>query len=139
MPTKLLVINISQGNLWHQQLAHANYEVIHALPTQTIGGPDQKIQPPSIMCDGCEKGKSKCLSFPLSRKRANQVLNLVHSNLDKMSSASIDRYTYMATYLNDHSQYGMMFLLKHKSEQFGAFKAFKAWAEHQTGRQLKCI
>ena len=33
----------------------------------------------------------------------------------------------------------MMFFLKNKSEQFGAFKAYKAWAEHHTDRQLKCI
>ena len=30
----------------------------------------------------------------------------------------------------------MMFFLKNKSEQFGAFKV---WAEHHTDRQLKCI
>ena len=28
VPTKLSVINISTSDLWHQQLAHANYEVI---------------------------------------------------------------------------------------------------------------
>ena len=33
----------------------------------------------------------------------------------------------------------MMFFLKNKSEQFGAFKAYKAWAERHTDRQLKCI
>ena len=71
--------------------------------------------------------------------RAKHVLNLVHSDLDEMSSSSIDGYTYTATYLNDHSQYGMMFLLKNKSEQFRAFKAYKAWAERRTDRQLKCI
>ena len=32
-----------------------------------------------------------------------------------------------------------MFFLKSKNEQFGAFKAYKAWAEHHTDRQLKCI
>ena len=55
-----------------------------------LTGPDQKIQPPLKVCDGCEKGKSKCLPFPPLRTRAKHVLNLVHSNLDKMSSASID-------------------------------------------------
>ena len=120
-------------------MAHANYKVIRALPTETTGGPDQKIQPLSKVCDSCEKGKSKCLPFPPSRTRAKHVLNLVHSDLDEMSSASIDRYTYTATYLDDHSQYRMMFLLKNKSEQFRAFKAYKAWAEHHTDRQLKCI
>ena len=67
------------------------------------------------------------------------MLNLVHSDLDEMSSASIDGYIYTTTYLDDHSRYGMMFFLKSKSEQFGAFKAYKAWAERYSNRQLKCI
>ena len=90
VPTQLSVINISSSNLWHQRLAHMNYKVIWALLTETTGGPDQKIQPPLKVCDGCEKGKSKCLPSPPLRTRAKHVLNLVHSNLDKMSSASID-------------------------------------------------
>ena len=43
VPVKLSAINISQLDLWHQRLAHANYEVIRALPTETTGGPDQKL------------------------------------------------------------------------------------------------
>ena len=139
VPTQLLMINISSSDLWHQWLAHANYEVIRALPTETTGGPDQKIQPLLKVCDGCEKGKSKHLSFPPLKSRVKHILDLVHSDLDEMSSASIDEHTYMATFLNDHSWYRMTFLLKNKSEQFRAFKAYKAWAEHHTDRQLKCI
>ena len=139
VPVKLSTINISQSDLWHQRLAHANYEVIRALPTETTGGPDQKLQLPSKVCDGCEKGKSKRLPFPPSTSRAKHVLDLVHSDLDEMSSASIDGYNYTATYLDNHSRYGMMFFLKNKSEQFGAFKTYKAWAERHTDRQLKCI
>ena len=56
-----------------------------------------------------------------------------------MSAASIDRYKWTATYLDDHTRYGMMFFLKHKDEQFDAFKTYKAWAEHQTGWKLKTI
>ena len=139
VPVKLSAINISQSNLWHQRLAHTNYEVIHALLTETTGGPDQKLQLPSKVCDGCEKGKSKRLPFPPSTSRAKHVLDLVHSDLDEMLSVSIDRYIYTTTYLADHFRYGMMFFLKNKSEQFGAFKAYKAWAERHTDRQLKCI
>ena len=32
-----------------------------------------------------------------------------------------------------------MFFLKHKDEQFDAFKTYKAWAERQTGQKLKAI
>ena len=41
-------------------------------------------------------------------------------------------------YLDDHSSYGVMFYLKCKDEEFTAFKAYKAWAERQTGTTLKC-
>ena len=41
VPVKLSAINISQSDLWHQRLAHANYEVIRALRTETTGDPDQ--------------------------------------------------------------------------------------------------
>ena len=139
VPTQLSMINISSSDLWHQWLAHANYKVIRALLTETTGGPDQKILPLSKVCDSCEKGKSKRLPFPPLRTRAKHILDMVHSDLDEMSSASIDGYTYMATFLDDYSWYRMMFLLKNKSKQFRAFKAYKAWAECHTNRQLKCI
>ena len=54
-----------------------------------------------------------------------------------MSAANIDGYKWTATYLDDHTQYGMMFFLKHKDEQFDAFKTYKAWVECQTWRKLK--
>ena len=97
VPVMLSAINISQSNLWHQRLAHANYEVIRALPTEMTSGPDQKIQLPLKVCDGCEKGQSERLPFPPLTSRAKHVLDLVHSDLDEISSASIDRYIYTAT------------------------------------------
>ena len=51
------MINISSSDLWHQQLAHVNYEVIQALPAEMTGGPDQKIQPLWKVCDGCRISK----------------------------------------------------------------------------------
>ena len=49
----------------------------------------------------------------------------------------INGYKWTATYLNNHTHYGMIFFLKHKDEQFDTFKTYKAWAEHQTGQKLK--
>ena len=56
-----------------------------------------------------------------------------------MSAASINGYIWTATYLDDHTCFGMMFFLKHKDEQFDTFKTYKAWAECQTRRKLKAI
>ena len=134
------VLKLNTHNLWHQRLGHANSLVIKALPAHVTGGPATGVaSPPTGLCDRCKKGKSKRLPFPPSKSRAETTLALVHSDLDEMSAASIDGYKWTATYLNDHTHYGMMFFLKHKDEQFDTFKTYKAWAECQTGWKLKTI
>ena len=82
-------------------------------------------------------GKSKRLPFPASKLRAKQPLDLVHSNLDEMSDLSIGRYKYTTTYLDNYSSFGVIFYLKKKSNEFAAFKQYKAWAERQLGTTLK--
>ena len=55
-----------------------------------------------------------------------------------MPVLSIGGYKYTATYLDDHSSFGVMFYLKSKSEEFNGFKTYKAWAEQQLSTKLKC-
>ena len=71
VPVKLSAINISQSDLWHQRLAQANYEVICALPTETTGGPGQKLQLPSKVCDGCEKENPNAFLFHPQHQEQN--------------------------------------------------------------------
>ena len=98
------VLKLNTHDLWHQHLSHANSWVIKALPAHVIGGPATGVaSPPTGLCDGCEKGKSKQLPFPPSKSHAETTLALVHSDLDKMSAASIDGYKWTATYLDDHT------------------------------------
>ena len=119
-------------------MGHAHQCVIKHLRNHTEGGPHQTTKAPHGACEGCEKGKSKRLPFPLSGSRASRPLDLVHSDLDKMPVLSIGGYKYTATYLDDHSSYGVMFYLKHKNEEFNTFKTYKVWAERQLGTTLKC-
>ena len=76
--------------------------------------------------------------FPPSKSRAKRPIDLVHSDLDEMPVLSMGGYKYTATYLDDYSSFGVMFYLKKKSDEFAAFKQYKAWAEHQLGTTLKC-
>ena len=68
--------------------------------------------------------------------RASKPLDLVHSDLDEMPDLSLGGYKYTTTYLDDHSSFGVMFYLKKKSDEFTAFKQYKAWAERQLGTTL---
>ena len=54
------VLKLNTHDLWHQRLGHANSRVIKALPAHVIGGPATgAASPPTGLCNGCEKGKSK--------------------------------------------------------------------------------
>ena len=99
------VLKLNTHDLWHQRLGHTNSWVIKALPAHVIGGPATgAASPPTGLCDGCEKGKSKQLPFPPLKSWAETTLALVHSDLDEMSAASINGYKWTATYLNDHTR-----------------------------------
>ena len=135
---RAIIAMLSDYTLWHEQMGHAHQHMIKHLDKNTIGGPHQTTEAPHGTCEGCEKGKSKHLPFPLSKSRASKPLDIVHSNLDEMPVLSIGGYKYTATYLDDHSSFGVMFYLKHKNEEFTAFKSYKAWAERQLNTMLKC-
>ena len=133
-----IIATISDYTLWHRRMGHAHQCVIKHLSKNTEGGPHQTTNAPLGACEGCEKGKSKRLPFPTLKSRAKRPLDLVHSDLDKMPVLSIGGYKYTATYLDDYSSFGVMFYLKKKSDEFTAFKQYKAWAEWQLGTTLKC-
>ena len=133
-----IIATISDYTLWHRRMGHAHQCVIKHLGKNTEGGPHQTTDVPQGTCEGCEKGKSKRLSFPASKSRATKPLDLVHSDLDEMPVLSLGGYKYTATYLDDYSSFGVMFYLKKKSDEFAAFKQYKAWAERQLGMTLKC-
>ena len=135
---RAIIATLSDCTLWHRRMGHTHQCVIKHLSKNTEGGPNQTTKAPHRACEGCKKGKSKRLPFPSLRSRALRPLDLVHSDLNKMPVLSIGRYKYTATYLDDHSSFGVMFYLKHKNEEFTAFKTYKAWAERQLSTKLRC-
>ena len=119
-------------------MGHRHQSVIKHLRNNTEGGPYQTTIAPTGACEGCEKGKSKRLPFPPLKSGAKQPLKLIHSDLDEMLVLSIGGYKYTATYLDDHPSYGEIFYLKKKSDEFAAFRQYKAWAKRQPKTTLKC-
>ena len=135
---RAIIATLSDYILWHRRMGHAHQRVIKHLGENTVGGPNQTTNAPQGACEGCEKGKSKRLPFPPSKSRATQPLDLVHSDLDEMPVLSMGGDKYTTTYLDNYSSFGVMFYLKKKSDEFSAFKQYKAWAERQLSTTLKC-
>ncbi|GKD81882.1 retrovirus-related pol polyprotein from transposon TNT 1-94, partial [Tanacetum coccineum] len=90
-------------------------------------------------CEGCALGKQARKSFPVAQaKRAEEKLELVHADIcGPMKTDSYARSKYFLLFIDDYSRICWVYFLTYKSEAFGFFKKFKAWAENQSNRKLK--
>ncbi|GKA38705.1 retrovirus-related pol polyprotein from transposon TNT 1-94, partial [Tanacetum coccineum] len=92
-------------------------------------------------CEGCALGKQARKSFPVAQaKRAEEKLELVHADIcGPMKTDSYARSKYFLLFIDDYSRICWVYFLTYKSEAFGFFKKFKAWAENQSNRKLKVL
>ena len=78
-------------------------------------------------CEACLQGKMTRSPFVGQMRRANEVLEIIHSDVcgpfRKMARGG---FYYFITFIDDLSRYGHLFLMKNKSESFEKFKEFKA-------------
>ena len=98
--------------LWHDRLGHMTN-----LPNICDGvrGPNH--------CDVCIQGKMKRKKFPVSDSRAENVLDLVHSDIaGKISPRTQGKNQYVLTFLDDHSRFSDLYLMKKKSETLPHFE-----------------
>jgi len=77
--------------------------------------------------------------FPKA-ERSKEPLAIIHSDIcGEMSTPTSGQKLYFITFIDDCSRYGYVYLLKHKSEGFDAFKAFKTEVENQLNKTIKVL
>ena len=59
-------------------------------------------------------------------KRVDELLGLVHTDVcGPMTTHALGGYSYFINFIDDHSHYGYVYLMKHKSKTFEKFKEFR--------------
>ena len=78
--------------------------------------------------------------FTTKGERSKEPLQLVHSDVcGPLSVQARGGYEYFATFIDDYSRYGYVYLMHKKSETFVKFKEFMVEAEKQLGKTLKTL
>ena len=92
------------------------------------------------VCESCLEGKMTKRRFNAKGRRAQELLELVHTDVcGPMSTQAKGGYEYFITFTDDYSRYGYVYLMKRKSEAFEKFKEFRAEVENQLGKHIKAI
>ena len=117
--------------LWHQRLGHIGEKGLRILHGN---GMVEGISNLSLYFDLCEHfvyGKQNRVSFPSGAKRANKILELMHSDVfGPMSVPSLGKSMHYVSFIDDFSRNTWIYFLRNKSEVFYRFKEFKALVEN---------
>ncbi|KAJ2929055.1 hypothetical protein H1R20_g8038, partial [Candolleomyces eurysporus] len=129
-------------DLLHQQLGHIGQKRINKLIKQKLGTgiivkPNTDIPD---TCEHCIAGKQHRNPFPdLSEHRSTELLGRVHSDLHGPLIQTPSGFKYWITFIDDHSRFKEVHLLKSKDEASQHFKEYIAKVERQTGKLVKEI
>jgi len=133
-----LGVSKSPVSLWHHRLGHASSRVVkqvldrHRLSFFHDSNNDR-------VCDACQQGKSHQLPYPKSKSVSASPMDLVFSDVWGPAPSSIGRYSYYVSFIDDHSKFTWLYLLRHKSEVFSIFHEFQSLVERQFGRKIQTI
>ncbi|KAL0290088.1 UNVERIFIED_CONTAM: hypothetical protein Sradi_7057500 [Sesamum radiatum] len=130
--------NHENAKIWHARLGHISKDRIRRLVDSKTIEIDNLDHLPT--CESCLKGKMTKKPFVGQRAIANVLLDLVHTHVcGPLSIPAKGGFSYFITFIDDHSQYGYVYLMRYKSEAFGRFKEYRLEIENQTNRKIKAI
>jgi hypothetical protein len=126
--------------LWHQRLRHIGEKGIRLLHGEVMV---EGMSNYSLDFDFCEHflyGKKNRVRFPYGATRAEEILQLVHSDVFGLVSVpSLGKSMYYVSFIYDFSRKTWIYFLRKKSKVFDRFKDFNALVENQTEKRIKVL
>lgn len=133
-------ISASKDNdcyLWHQRMAHLNFEDLSKL-TESVGIKLENKE--KVLCISCQEGKQSRKPFPSQGSRAQAKLEVIHSDIcGPMEVPSLGGAHYYVTFIDDFTRKVFVYILNKKSDVFEKFKEFKALVENQLDLKIKTL
>ena len=138
----------------HERLAHVNVQGIASMirnnvvsginvrQSDVMNALNPKSDNHSPICSACVFGKATRSVIPKQRSssRAQNCLDLVHSDVcGPLEVHSVGGSRYFITFVDDHSNWVVVYTMRNKSEAFAKYKLFEKFAETHTGRKVKVL
>ena len=131
----------TKEDIWHKRFGHLGIGSLQKLAREElVDGFDFDATRKLTFCESCPQGKQHRTKFSSSSRRAEEPLDLVHSDLcGKMNEKSLSGAEYFLSFIDDKTRYVWVYFLKSKDQVFEKFLEWKTMVEKSTGRKLKAI
>ena len=91
-------------------------------------------------CSGCELAKFSALPFNQSIFVSSSPFDLIHSDVWRPSPIPTKGGSrYYVSFIDDHTHYCRVYLMKHRFEFFEIYKAFRALVKTQHSTFIECF
>lgn len=127
---------------WHRRFGHLGMGSLRSLvKDDMVNGLNFDCSQELGFCESCTEGKTHRLPFQeRTSMRAKQPLELIHSDVcGKVGTKSLSGGEYFVTFVDDHTHYVWVYILKRKSEVYQRFREWKVLVEKATGRKVKTL
>jgi histone deacetylase 1/2 len=88
------------------------------------------------VCDSYQRAKSHQFPYDSLNKRSAAPLDLIHSDVWGPAPTSIGRFSYYVSFIDDHTKYTWIYLLRQKSDVFAVFRDFQALVERKFDKKI---
>jgi hypothetical protein len=130
-----LSLSSSSFYLWHSRLGHVSSSHLRFLASTG----DLKTCDISD-CSGCKLAKFSALPFNRSISVSSSLFDLIHSDVWGPSPvATKGGSRYYVSFIDDHTHYCWVYLMKHRSEFFEIYATFQALIKTQHFAVIKCF
>ena len=131
----------TKEDIWHKCFGHLGIGSLQKLAREELAdGFDFDATRKLTFCESRPQGKQRRTKFSSSSRRAEEPLDLVHSDLcGKMNEKSLSGAEYFLSFIDDKTRYVWVYFLKSKDQVFQKFLEWKAMVKKSTGRKLKAI
>jgi len=130
---------------WHERLGHVSKGAIVKISDKVEGldiDPMDSDTEDECQCEACAIMKQHRLPFEAVERRSDKPLQIVHSDLcGPFPVKSLSGGVYYITFTDDYTRYCRVYILRDKEAKtiLRVFQEYKAWAEKQSGCEIKAI
>jgi len=97
-----------------------------------------KLESEFLKCGTCIQNKMHNLKFENQKERANDLLNIIHTELnDQHNTTGNNGEKYFLTFIDDYSKAARVYTIKSKTEVYECFIEFINTVENITGKKIK--
>ncbi|GFP93482.1 retrovirus-related pol polyprotein from transposon tnt 1-94, partial [Phtheirospermum japonicum] len=128
--------SLNPTQLWHARLGHISLRRMNEFARDGLFSLEDVKSLGT--CESCLKGKMTKSPYKGQMEHAEDLLDLIHTDVcGPLSVSARGGYSYFVTFNDDYSRYGFVYLMKYKYETFERFKDFRHEVENQLGRRIK--